>query len=146
LRVLLDVALVDQRHGLTPVVDRILQRRPHEPLARGYRDRLYPDPGVRSDLPAELVVEDLDEAFGLGSALFDLEAGVDVLGVLPEDDHVDQVWPLHGRWHPLEPADRAQADVKVEDLAQRHVERAEASADRRRERAFDPDQVLAESG
>ena len=93
--VLLNVPLVDQRHRVAAVVDCVLQGRSYEPLATGDRDRLYPDPGVRSDLPAELVVEQFDEAFGLRGALFDLEAGVDVLCVLPEDDHVDQLGVAH---------------------------------------------------
>ena len=79
-----------------------------------------------------------------GVPSFDLVAGVDVLGVLPEDDHVDQLGVQHRRGHAGEPAHRAQADVEVEDLAQGHVERADAAADRRGERALDPDQVLAE--
>ena len=45
---------------------------------------------------------------------------------------------------PVEPAHRAQAHVEVEDLAQRDVERADAAADRRGERALDADEVLAE--
>ena len=77
-------------------------------------------------------------------ALFDLEAGVDVLGVLPEDHHVDGFGVLHRRRHALEPAHRAQAHVEVEDLAQRDVQRADAAADRRGQRPLDPDQVLAE--
>ena len=49
--------------------------------------------------------------------------GVDVLGVLPEDHHVDLLGVLHRRRHAGEPAHRAQAHVEVEDLAQRDVER-----------------------
>ena len=49
-----------------------------------------------------------------------------------------------GRRHALEPAHGAQAHVEVEDLAQRDVERPDAAADRRGERALDPDEVLAE--
>ena len=79
-----------------------------------------------------------------GRALFDLEARVDVFGVLAEDHHVDQLGVLHRRRHALEPAHRAQAHVEVEELAQRDVERADAAADRRGERALDPDEVLAE--
>src|SRR3546814_9485839 len=44
---------------------------------------------------------------------------------------------------PLEPAHRAQADVQVEQLAQRDVERADAAADRRGQRALDSDQIIA---
>ncbi len=80
----------------------------------------------------------------LGRALLDLEAGVDVFGVLPEDHHVDGLGALHRRRHALEPAHRAQAHVEVEELAQRDVERADTAADRRGQRALDADQVLAE--
>jgi hypothetical protein len=73
-----------------------------------------------------------------------LEAGVDVLGVLPEDHHVDLLGVEHRGGHPGEPAHRAQADVEVENLAQRDVERAEATADRRGEWSLDADQVGAE--
>src|SRR5207344_3320653 len=38
----------------------------------------------------------------------------------------------------------AQADIQIEDLAQRDVERAEATADRRGEWTLDPDEVFAE--
>ena len=80
----------------------------------------------------------------LRRAFLDLEAGVDVLGVLPEDHHVDLLRVLHGRRHAGEPAHRAQAHVEVEELAQRDVEAADAAADRRGERALDADQVVLE--
>ena len=49
---------------------------------------------------------------------------------------------LHGRRDALEPAHGAEADVEIEDLAERDVQRADAAADRRRERALDADEVL----
>ena len=82
--------------------------------------------------------------FDLGRARGPLDAGVDVLRVLAEDHHVDVARALHRARHAREPADRAQADVEVEHLAQRHVQRADAAADRRGERPLDADQVLAE--
>ena len=89
-----------------------------------------PMPAVGADVPAEGVVQELDELLRLGRALLDLEAGVDVLGVLAEDHHVDLLGVLHRRRDTREPAHRPQADVEVEDLAQRDVEAADAAADR----------------
>ena len=73
-----------------------------------------------------------------------LDAGVDVFRVLAEDHHVGLLGLLHRRRHALEVLDRAQADVEVEFLAQRHVERADAAADRRGQRALDRDHVVAQ--
>ena len=61
---------------------------------------------------------------GALGARLELDARVDVFGVLAEDHHVDLLGRLHRRGHALEVAHRAQADVQVEHLAQRHVERA----------------------
>ena len=53
---------------------------------------------------------------------------------------------FHGRRNAGKPLHRAQADVEVEHLAQRHVERADAAADRRGERAFDANEIVLERG
>ena len=53
---------------------------------------------------------------------------------------------LHGRRHALEPAHGPQADVEVEHLPQGDVQRADAAADRRGQRALDADEVLAWTG
>ena len=49
-----------------------------------------------------------------------------------------------GRRHALEVLHGPQADVEVEHLAQRDVERADAAADGRGQRAFDADQEFLE--
>jgi len=77
-------------------------------------------------------------------AALELDPGVDVLGVLPEDDHVDLFGMLYRRRDALVPAHRTQADIEIEDLAERHVQRADAAADRSGERTLDPHQELAE--
>ena len=117
-----------------------------EPLRTLLRDRLDADAAHLADVPAEALLQEAAQLLGFGRTGLDLEAGVDVLGVLAKDDHVDQFGVLDRRGHALEPAHRAQADVEVEDLAQRDVERAEAAADRRGERALDADQVVAKVG
>src|SRR3990172_187300 len=91
-----------------------------------------------------LLDEEIDDLLGLGGALLPLDAGVDVLRVLPEDDHVDLLGVLHRRRHALEIANGSETDVQVQHLAQRHVQGAEALADGRRERALDRDQVFAD--
>ena len=76
----------------------------------------------------------------------ELDAGVDVLGVLAEDDDVDLLGVLHGAGHALVVLDGADAGVEVEKLAQGHVERADAAADGRGERALDGDAQVAGRG
>ncbi len=60
-----------------------------------------------------------------------LDPGVEVLGVLADDDQVDVVEPAAHAGVALAGADLA---VKVELLAERDVDRAEAAADRRCDR------------
>ena len=79
---------------------------------------------------------------GLRRALRPLDAGVDVLGVLAEDHDVHQLGTLDRRRHALEVAHRAHAGVEVEHLAQRHVQAADAAADRRGQRPLDGDLVV----
>ena len=50
---------------------------------------------------------------------------------------------LHRRRNAFEPANRAQANVKIEHLAQRDVERANPAADRSGERALDRNEIVA---
>src|SRR3989441_1259630 len=146
-RVLLDVPLVDEGHVLAIVLDGVANGGADEPLAALLGDRLDADGrGVReADLVhLHLVLQELHDLLRLRRGLLPLDARVDVLGVLAEDHHVHLVGPLHGRRHALEVLHRAQADVEVEHLAQRHVERAEPFADGRGERALDGDEVLAD--
>ncbi len=142
---LLDVALVHHGDRRPAVLEGVVDGGADQALGAHLGDRLDPDARAVADRPAHLVTEEGHELEGLGSALLHLVAGVDVLGVLPEDDHVDQLGVQDRRGHAREPAHRPQADVEVEDLAQRHVERADAAADRRGERALDPDQVVPEA-
>jgi hypothetical protein len=74
----------------------------------------------------------------------ELLSGVDVFGVLPEDDHVDLLGLLHGAGDPRVPADRAEADVQVEDLPQGDVQAAEALPHRCGERTLDADEMALE--
>src|SRR5439155_9826479 len=88
-------------------------------------------------------LEEGEEFLAALGALFEFDAGVDVLGVLAEDHHVDFLWRLDRRWHPFEPAYWTQTDVEVKHLPQGDVEGTHAAADGRGERALDADQEFA---
>jgi hypothetical protein len=75
-------------------------------------------------------------------AVLELDAGVDVFGVLAEDDHVGLLGVLDGAGDAREVADGAEAGVEVEDLAEGDVERADAAAGGGGEGALDADEVL----
>ena len=141
---LLDVALVHQRDALAPPGQRVLDGGAHQALGAELRDGLDPDARVGPDLPSHLVAQERREAVRLGGAGLHLETGVHVLGVLPEDHHVDLLGVEHRRRDTGEPAHGAQAHVEVEDLAQGHVEGPDPAAHRRGERPLDADEVLAE--
>ena len=138
-----------QGHALALVGDRVLDRGADQPFASLAGDGLQSDRnGLREPdllvLVREVVLEERHHLLDVGGAGLELDAGVHVLRVLPEDDHVHQFRVLDGGRHALEPADRAKADVEVEQLAKCHVERPDAAADGGRQRSLDPDQVVAE--
>ena len=142
-----DVALVHEGHALAAVVDGIADGGPGQALGAFARDGLDADAGGlrEPDLVVgggERLPEQLEELPVLLAAGLELDAGVDVLGVLAEDRHVHPLGVAHRRGHALEPAHRAQADVEVHDLAHGHVERADAAADGGGQRPLDRDQVL----
>ena len=97
-------------------------------------------PGVLADRPGRPARR--DELAQLlapsGESYLELDAGVEVLGVLA-DDH--DVRLGEARPHALVGLAGADAGVEVELLAQQHVDRAEARAHRRRGRALDADAV-----
>ena len=119
---LLDVPLVHERDTRAIVLDGVLDRGADQTLGTRLRDRLDADSGVLADGPAEALLQQRDELVGLGCSLFELEARVDVFGVLAEDHHVDGLGALHRRRHAREPPHGAKAHVQVEELTQRDVE------------------------
>ena len=79
-----------------------------------------------------------------GVPLRPLDAGVDVFGVLAEDDDVHPLGMRDGRRRAGEVAHRPHARIEIEHLAQRDVEAADAAADRRGQRTLDRDLVGAD--
>jgi len=96
------------------------------------------------ELFREALAQHREEGLRRLGARLELDAGVDVLGVLPEDDHVHLLRVLHRAGDAPEVPDRPEADVEVEQLAERHVQAPDASTDRRGQRALDAHQVGAE--
>src|SRR5437867_2645287 len=146
-RVLLDVPLVDEGHVLPVVLDGVADRRADEPLGAFLRDRLDTDRGGLREadlLDAHLLLEEPDDLLGFRRPLLPLDAGVDVLRVLSENDHVHLVRPLDGRRDALEVLHGTKADVQIEHLPKGHAERAEPFTDGRRERALDGDEEFAD--
>src|SRR5437867_3931180 len=142
-----DVPLVDEGHVLPVVLDGVADRRADEPLGAFLRDRLDTDRGGLREadlLDAHLLLEEPDDLLGFRRPLLPLDAGVDVLRVLSENDHVHLVRPLDGRRDALEVLHGTKADVQIEHLPKGHVERAEPFTDGRRERALDGDEEFAD--
>ena len=90
----------------------------------------------------ECFCEDRLEFFAILVAVLELDSGINILGVLAENDHVGQFRLLHGTGHALEPAHRAQAGVQVENLAQGDIDRTDAAANRRCKRPLDTDEIF----
>jgi len=142
-----DVAFVDNRDRLAVVVDGVLDRGADEAFGAFRRDRLDADAAGQREpdfLHAHFVLEERDEFLRFGRTGFPFDTGVDVLGVLAEDDHVHLLGMFDGRGDALEPHHRPQAHIQVEHLAERDVERADAFAHRSGQRAFDADEVILE--
>ena len=147
LRKFLDVALVNQRHALALVVERVADGAPHQPFRSRRRDRFDPHAGVPADLLVgaleHAVVQEFEQLLGFGRAGFPLDAHVHVFRVLAEDHHIHLFWISHGRGNSRVVAHRPHARIQIQDLAQRHVERSNPAAHRRRQRALDADQIRA---
>ena len=74
-----------------------------------------------------------------------LNAHVDVFGVFPINDHVQILGTLVGTGGAAVVAAGTHAGIQIKDLTQGHVQRTDAAADRRGQRAFDGDAEALES-
>ena len=101
---------------------------------------LMPMPELIEKLGAHLVLQEAFNFHRLRRASLVLDAGIHILGVLAKDHHIHQLGVTQRAGHTGEPTDRPDAGVQIEILAQRHVQAAEAAADRGGQRAFDSHQ------
>ena len=139
-----DVRLGHARDALAAVVARVLEREADDPLRALAADRLDRDAGAgaRSASAAARSARRSRCSASARAGLV-LDPGVEVLGVLADDDEVDVVVAgAHARVRLARP----QAGVEPELVAQRDVDRAEAGADRRRDRALERDLVRLDRG
>ena len=138
---LLDVALVHQRHRLQAVVDRILNRRAHQPLRSRNRDRFDANPRVQPNLLLaalqHVVVQERQHLRRLRRSLAELDARINVLRILTEDHNVHPLRMLHRARHALVVLHRTDALVQIHQLPQRHVQRTNPSTHRCRQRSLD---------
>src|SRR5581483_2872650 len=143
-RVLHDVAFMYQRHGATIIGYGILQGFTNQTL------RPFPGDGLDADrrglrkadlLHAHFVHQEVDNLLHLRRLRRPLDTGVNVLRVLAEDHHIGLLGILHRRGRARKITDRAHAGVEVELLTYRHVQRAHAPADGRRQRPFNGDDI-----
>ena len=130
-----------ESHRFAPVLDGVPDRIAHQSLGPEDRDGLDANARIfaNSLLAAlqHLVVQKADQLLRVGRSFFKLNAGIHVFGVLAEDYDVQLLRPLYRARHARVVLHRTHACVEVHDLPQSHVERANAPAHRRCQRAFD---------
>ena len=165
-----DVALVDQGHRLTPVGDGVLNGALDEAHAARIAHRLNTNahlnvgretlitrhlPEVRRRLGGaetnlgklfgKFLGDEVQDFLGFRSPRRVFDTGVNVFGVLAEDDHVHLLRSLNRARHAGKILHRTQTHIQVEHLAQRHIQRADASTHRGRQRTLNAHQELTES-
>ena len=133
-RVAHHVGLVAERDLVPAVGACVLEREPNDPPGAGDRDRLQRDAGVLAHLEPRELPELLAQRGGFGRAAFELDALIQVLGVLPDDDQVRRGMPDRDA---RERAGRPHGGEQVELLTERHVHAAEPRADRGRDGTLD---------
>jgi hypothetical protein len=139
---------VDKSKALSLLLQSILHRGPNEPLGTLLRDGL--DTESRSSRETDLLVEleglePCKQLLALLAACLELDTGVNVFGVLTENNHVDVLGALHRAGDTLEVSHGAKAHVEIELLSESDVQGADTTADGGGQGSLDTDKVLAES-
>ncbi len=113
---------------------RILEREAHNALGRFRRDELYGQRAAWGEIRAFQTLDLADHLLRVFRAPRELDAAVQILGVLADYYHVHE---LISRLHPLVRPAGTEARVQVQLLAQSHVDAAKTSADRSGDRPLD---------
>jgi len=112
------------------MVDRILDGFACEALGAllGYRFDADTDVVWKADLGgAHVIDQKINNFLCFFCTGFVFDTSVDVLGVLPEDNHIAGAGVLDRGRYALKPAYRAQAGIQVQFLAKRDVQGAETA-------------------
>ncbi len=136
---------MNQGQGVTVVVDGVLQGLADQTLGASLGNRLDTDTahvGETDLLDAHFFGQELDDLLGFRGTGFPLDTGVDVFGVLAEDDHVDITRLLDRARHAFKPANRTLTYIQVQLLAQSNVQRTDATAYGSSQWAFDGNNIL----
>jgi hypothetical protein len=145
---LLDVAFVDERDRFVLMFESVLDGHPYQTLCAGHRNGLDAYAGIEANLLLaafqHVFVEEFNQPGTIRRAFFPLDADVNVFCIFAENDNVHALGMLHRRRHSGVVLHRTHAAVEIEDLAQGHVERADAASDGRGERALDGDAKFAD--
>ena len=136
LRVLHYVSLVDKGDGIPVVLYGVSYGLSYQSEGACLADGLYPNSRVRTNLCPKLLFEKVYDLFCLRALCRPLYAGINVFGVLPEDDHIYQFRPFYRAWHTLEISHGSNAGIEIKDLSQGHVKASYSLAHRGCQRAF----------
>jgi hypothetical protein len=140
-RVLHDVRLVHRRELAAAVLADVVEGELDHPPRAGDRDRLDRDAGVAVRQLGAVRLDPVHQLLRVGGAFLELDARVQILGVLANDDDVDV---LEERADARVALARADLRVEVERLPQPDVDGAEALADRSRDGALEGHPVPAD--
>ncbi len=136
LRVLHNVSLVNQCHGLAIVFDRIIDGATDQIACGGNRNRLDSDAGIPFDLEPE-VAQEIDQFECAISSFLKFDSRIHIFGVFAEDHDIQFFGMFDGSGNSVEVANRTDAGIEIEHLAERHVERSDSTSDGRRQRPLD---------
>ncbi len=141
---------MDERDRLAARLERVADGVAHQPLGAENRNGLDSHSGIGAHffLAAlqQIVVQERNQPRRVLRALLELDARVHILSVLAEDHDVEFFRVLHRAGHALVVLHRPHARIQIENLPERHVQRADASADGRGQRPFDGDAQIARRG
>ena len=126
----------------------ILARCPHQPLRTFLRHWFHTEsrsPWETHLGNSHLITQKGIEFFRLRSASLPFDAGINILGILSEYDHIHLLGMLHRRFHALVPTHRPLTDIEVKSLTQSNIERAYSSAHRSHQRTLYTYMIFLES-